>query len=68
MSTVLVIQWNDKDKPEVYSWPGEDTPTKETARTMAQIRILDRPAVGGHAWIFVGRCGTHRMQIDQEGQ
>ena len=66
MSTVLVIQWNDKPQPEVYMWPGEDTATKDTAQKMAVARALDRP-VGGYAWTFVSRCGTHRMQVDQEG-
>ena len=66
MATVLVIQWADREVPEVWSWPGEKVPTREAARLQAVARAQDRPDIGVEVWLFVRKCGTRRMTLEME--
>jgi hypothetical protein len=64
MATVLVIQWEDKDVPEVWAWPGESLPTERAAAVQAAVRLEDREGVKGRWWLFTRKCGTRRMVME----
>lgn len=66
MATVLVIQWSDRDVPEVWHWPGDDINTERAADLQCVIRRKECPHAQSSAWIYLSKCGTRRMVLEAQ--